>query len=75
MFSSIGPTGIILLAIVALLLFGPKKLPELGRAVGRTFKEFKDGTKELMSDEDDVQKRTRLDVNKTEAQKVEASSK
>ncbi|MDM5198985.1 twin-arginine translocase TatA/TatE family subunit [Fictibacillus enclensis] len=75
MFSSIGPTGIILLAIVALLLFGPKKLPELGRAVGRTVKEFKDGTKELMSDEDDDQKHTQYDVNKTEAQKVEASSK
>lgn len=43
MFSGIGTPGIILLVILALLLFGPNKLPELGRAVGRTFREFKEG--------------------------------
>jgi len=41
---------IILLIIAALLLFGPSRLPELGRAVGRTFREFKNGTKDLMED-------------------------
>ncbi len=44
----IGPVGIILIVLVALLLFGPKKLPELGRAFGSTLKEFKKGTKEIM---------------------------
>lgn len=48
---NIGGTGFILLVIVALLLFGPNKLPELGRAVGRTFREFKNGAQEIMSDE------------------------
>ncbi|PIH59589.1 twin-arginine translocase TatA/TatE family subunit [Paenibacillus sp. LK1] len=52
MFSSIGPTGFILLAVIALLLFGPNKLPELGRAVGRTFREFKEGAREIISDDD-----------------------
>jgi sec-independent protein translocase protein TatA len=33
----------ILIVIVALLLFGPKKLPELGKAVGKSFREFKNG--------------------------------
>lgn len=47
----IGVPGIILLVILALLLFGPNKLPELGRAVGRTFREFKDGTREILNDE------------------------
>ncbi|MCM3127682.1 MULTISPECIES: twin-arginine translocase TatA/TatE family subunit [unclassified Paenibacillus] len=48
---SIGPTGFILIVVVALLLFGPNKLPELGRAVGRTFREFKNGAQEIMSDD------------------------
>lgn len=47
----IGVPGIILLVILALLLFGPNKLPELGRAVGRTFREFKDGAREIIEDE------------------------
>lgn len=51
----LGTSGIILLAIVALLLFGPNKLPELGRAFGRTLKEFKNGAKDIMGDEDQDQ--------------------
>jgi len=43
---------ILLLVIVALLFFGPKKLPELGRAVGNTLKEFKRGTREMIAEED-----------------------
>ena len=49
--SDIGLPGIILLIAVALLLFGPKKLPELGNAFGRTVREFRKGANELMSDE------------------------
>jgi sec-independent protein translocase protein TatA len=43
---------IILLIIAALLLFGPNRLPELGRAFGRTLKEFKSGTKDMMGDDE-----------------------
>ncbi|GAA5344962.1 sec-independent protein translocase protein TatA [Planifilum fimeticola] len=42
MISNIGVPGLILILVVALLLFGPSKLPELGRAVGRTLREFKE---------------------------------
>lgn len=52
MLQNIGPIGILLIVIVALILFGPKKLPELGRAFGRTLREFKEGTKELLKDDD-----------------------
>ncbi|MBO9607854.1 MAG: twin-arginine translocase TatA/TatE family subunit [Paenibacillaceae bacterium] len=55
--SGIGPTGIILIVLVALLLFGPSKLPELGRAFGRTLREFKSGAKEMMADDDEKQPR------------------
>ncbi|WP_274651428.1 twin-arginine translocase TatA/TatE family subunit [Paenibacillus humicola] len=48
--SDIGLPGFILLIVVALLLFGPKKLPELGNAFGRTLREFRKGASELMSE-------------------------
>jgi sec-independent protein translocase protein TatA len=39
---NIGPTEIILLLLVALLLFGAKRLPEIGRSLGTGMREFKD---------------------------------
>lgn len=55
MLSNIGVPGLIIIIVLALIIFGPKKLPELGRAVGTTLKEFKKSTRELVSDvEDDV---------------------
>ncbi|TYP68674.1 twin-arginine translocase TatA/TatE family subunit [Paenibacillus methanolicus] len=65
MFNGIGVTGIILIVLVALLLFGPNKLPELGRAFGRTLKEFKAGAKDLMDDDDRERKdASRIEVNR-----------
>ena len=54
MISNIGIPGLILILVLALIIFGPKKLPELGKAVGQTFKEFKNSTKGLIDDEDDA---------------------
>lgn len=61
--SSIGLPGILLLIILALLLFGPKKLPELGRAIGRTFKEFKEGAQGMVNDNDPNQSTQSTVVN------------
>ncbi|MBE3570038.1 MAG: twin-arginine translocase TatA/TatE family subunit [Bacillales bacterium] len=47
-----GPGSLILTAIVALLIFGPKKLPQLGKAAGDTLREFKQATKGLADDEE-----------------------
>jgi sec-independent protein translocase protein TatA len=44
---NIGPSGLILILIIALVVFGPKKLPEIGRAFGQTLKEFKKSAREL----------------------------
>ncbi|MCV4230912.1 twin-arginine translocase TatA/TatE family subunit [Virgibacillus sp. LDC1] len=49
---NIGVTGLILILLIALIIFGPSKLPELGRAFGRTLSEFKNSTRELVSSED-----------------------
>lgn len=56
MFSNIGIPGLIIILVLALIIFGPKKLPELGRAVGQTLGEFKKSTKGLMEDDKEVSK-------------------
>ncbi|OIJ18117.1 Sec-independent protein translocase TatA [Anaerobacillus alkalidiazotrophicus] len=51
MLTNIGIPGLILVLVIALIIFGPKKLPEMGRAVGDTLKEFKKSTRELTADD------------------------
>ncbi|OZU90164.1 twin-arginine translocase TatA/TatE family subunit [Virgibacillus indicus] len=51
MFSSIGVPGLILILIVALVIFGPSKLPEIGKAFGSSLKEFKNATKDIVGDD------------------------
>jgi sec-independent protein translocase protein TatA len=41
------PIHLIVVAIVALVIFGPKNLPEIGRGIGRALKEFRIGAKEM----------------------------
>ena len=53
MISNIGIPGLILILVLALIIFGPKKLPELGRAVGQTLREFKNSTRDLIIDENE----------------------
>ena len=49
----IGPGEIVILLIVALLVFGPKRLPEMGRSIGKGMREFK-GSLTMSDDDDDV---------------------
>ncbi len=51
--AQIGVPGLIIILVIVLILFGPKKLPEIGGAVGKTFSEFKRSTKGLMDDDED----------------------
>ncbi|HEY4602464.1 MAG TPA: twin-arginine translocase TatA/TatE family subunit [Cerasibacillus sp.] len=47
MFSNIGIPGLILILVLALIIFGPSKLPEIGKAFGTSLKEFKNATKDM----------------------------
>ncbi|MBJ6360208.1 twin-arginine translocase TatA/TatE family subunit [Paenibacillus sp. GCM10012307] len=72
MFSNLGAPGIILLVILALLLFGPNKLPELGRAFGKTLREFKNGAKDIMDDSSkpETKEPGRVEVSQAEQQQA-----
>ncbi|MCT1397881.1 hypothetical protein AK95_22085 [Paenibacillus sp. LC231] len=48
---NIGFTGLAVLVLIGLLLFGPSKLPRLARALGTTIKEFRRGSKEMLEEE------------------------
>ncbi|MDM5331953.1 twin-arginine translocase TatA/TatE family subunit [Ureibacillus composti] len=54
--SSIGVPGLIIILVIVLIVFGPKKLPEIGGAVGKTLSEFKKSAREIM-DDDEVEKK------------------
>jgi len=51
---ALGPTELIIILAIILLLFGAKKLPELARGLGRGVKEFKDASRELTDDINDI---------------------
>jgi sec-independent protein translocase protein TatA len=53
MFEKIGPMELVVILIVALLIFGPSKLPELGKSVGKGIREFKSAMKDITTTEDD----------------------
>jgi len=55
---NLGFGEIALIIFVALLLFGPKKLPELGKAAGNTLREFKKATKGILDDDQSNEKKT-----------------
>lgn len=72
MFSNIGIPGLLLILTVALVIFGPSKLPEIGRAFGKSLREFKKATEGLTDDLKEgfkeeiteVKKDEKIDLNK-----------
>lgn len=50
----VGPWEVVIIALVILLLFGGKKIPELMRGLGKGVKSFKDGIKDVEKELDDV---------------------
>ncbi|HEX6593509.1 MAG TPA: twin-arginine translocase TatA/TatE family subunit [Bacillota bacterium] len=56
MLSNIGVPGLILILVIALIVFGPQKLPEIGKAFGTSLKEFKHATKDIVNEDDSKEK-------------------
>ena len=69
MFGSIGMPELIIIFVIALIIFGPRKLPELGRSLGKSLAEFKRASNELKST---LEEEIRLEEQQRETQKVAA---
>ena len=53
MFGGIGPMEIVLVLVIALIVLGPKKLPEAARSVGKGLREFRESVSGIGEDDDD----------------------
>lgn len=62
MFGSLGMPELILIFVVALIIFGPRKLPELGRSLGRSLGEFRRASNELRNS---LEEEVRLEEQRT----------
>src|SRR5204863_10095796 len=73
MFGSIGMPEMLIILVIALIIFGPRKLPELGRSLGKSLAEFKRASNELKNT---LEEEIRLDEQRStiEAQKAAAPS-
>ncbi len=50
---NVGPMELIIVLVIALVVLGPKRLPEAGRAIGKGMREFKDSVSGITSHNDD----------------------
>jgi sec-independent protein translocase protein TatA len=66
MFGSIGMPELIIIFVIALIIFGPRKLPELGKSLGKSLAEFKKASNELRNT---LEEEIRIEEQKTDAAK------
>jgi sec-independent protein translocase protein TatA len=64
MFGSIGMPELVIILVIALIIFGPRKLPELGRSLGKSIGEFRRASNELRST---LEEEIRVEDQKTAA--------
>jgi len=72
MFGSIGMPELVIILVIALIVFGPRKLPELGRSLGKSIGEFKRASNELRNTLDEE---IRAEEVKEQRAKTEAEQK
>jgi len=72
MFGPIGMPELVIIMVIALIIFGPRKLPELGRSIGRSLNEFKKASNELRST---LEEEIRVEERKEQRAQVSAEQK
>jgi TatA/E family protein of Tat protein translocase len=71
MLGSIGMPELIIIFIIALIIFGPRKLPELGRSLGKSLAEFKKASNELKST---LEEEIRMEEQRSQLEATRASN-
>ena len=74
---NIGPTELIVILVLALIVFGPKRLPEIGRSIGRSLREFRRASDEIRGEierdlDDDDLPTTRSEPKTTPSPRTES---
>ena len=69
MFGSVGMPELLIILVIALIIFGPRKLPELGRSLGKSLGEFKRASNELRNT---LEEEVRIEEQKEQKAKIEA---
>lgn len=69
MFGSIGMPELIIILVIALIIFGPRKLPELGKSLGRSLSEFKKASTDLQNT---LEQEIKIEEQKESASKARA---
>jgi sec-independent protein translocase protein TatA len=69
MFGSIGMPELIIIMVIALIIFGPRKLPELGKSLGRSLNEFKKASTDLQNT---LEQEIKIEEQKETAAKAKA---
>jgi sec-independent protein translocase protein TatA len=72
MFGSIGMPELIIILVIALIIFGPRKLPELGKSLGRSLNEFKKASTDLQNT---LEQEIKIEEQKENAAKAKAEEK
>src|SRR5262245_23145440 len=71
MFGSIGMPEMLIILVIALIIFGPRKLPELGRSLGKSLAEFKRASNELKNT---LEEEIRLDEQREATEKAKQAA-
>ena len=72
----IGPLGIweiLIILVVVLLIFGPRRLPEMAKGLGQSLREFRKGIKDMKDEIESEVKKDDTEVAKTESKETEAA--
>ena len=69
MFGSLGMPELVIILVIALIIFGPRKLPELGRSLGKSLGEFKRASNELRNT---LEEEVRVEEQKEQKAKMQA---
>ena len=65
---NVGPLELAIVLIIALVIFGPKRLPDLGRSLGKGMREFKDSISGKDEDDEDAVEQARLEMQAQQPQ-------